>query len=150
MFTLISIKIMRIWIFFTRNRVLKHKEVVSNLHVFSNGLWKMWASYLFYFTTRIHNSTHTKLFNIFFSIIYVAMSNIHFSALYNVKMICKHISTKVSFKITIWKRLVYINIVWTWIWNHYFYLGIWIDHRTKIEFLPSFPFVTRLNSQNKN
>jgi len=38
------------------------------------------------------------------------MSNIQFSALDKVKMIAKHIGTKVSFKITIRKRHVYIHI----------------------------------------
>jgi len=37
------------------------------------------------------------------------MSNIHFSALDNVINIAKHISTKVSLKITIRKRQVYID-----------------------------------------
>ena len=60
------------------------------------------------------------------------------------------ISSKVSFKITIRKRHVYIDIRWLWKWNQYFYFGIWIDERTKIKFLPSFKLVTRLNSQNKN
>ena len=49
-FTLISINIMRnLKYFFTCNRVFKHKEVVSNLHVCSNGLGKIWASYIFHF-----------------------------------------------------------------------------------------------------
>ena len=86
---------------------------------------------------------------IFFCIIYVAMSNIHFSGLDNVKMNAKHISTKVSFKITISERHVYIDIRWSWKWNQYFYWGIWEDERSKIIFLPSFQFVTRLNSQNR-
>ena len=66
------------------------------------------------------------------------------------KWLAKHISTKVSFKITIRKRHVYIHILWPWKWNQYFYLGIWNDERTKIIFLPSFRLVTRLNSQNRN
>ena len=37
----------------------------------------------------------------------------------------------------------------TWIWNQYFYLGIWNVERNKVIFLPSFQFVTRLNSQNR-
>ena len=78
------------------------------------------------------------------------MSNIHISGLDNVKMTCKHISTKGSFKITIRKRHVYIDIRWTWKWNQYFYLGIREDERSKIIFLPSFQLVTRLNSQNRN
>jgi len=43
---------------FTRNRVFKHKEFVSNLQVCSYGLWKMWASYIFHLSTRILTSTH--------------------------------------------------------------------------------------------
>jgi len=38
------------------------------------------------------------------------MSSIHFSALDNGKLLAKQISTKVSFKITIRKRHVYIDI----------------------------------------
>ena len=64
--TLISIKIVKIWkFFFTCNRVFKHKEFVSNLHVCSNGHGKMWPSYTFHISTIILNSTHTKVFNIF-------------------------------------------------------------------------------------
>ena len=66
------------------------------------------------------------------------------------KWLAKHISTKVSFKITIRKRLVYIHIRWPWKWNQYFYLGIWEDERSKIILLTSFQLVTRLNSQNRN
>jgi len=88
-FTLISIKIMRIWkFFFTSNRVFKHKDVVSNLHVSSNGLGKMWPSYTLNFSKRILTSTHTKDL-IFFLIMYVAMTNNQFSALNNVKMTCQ-------------------------------------------------------------
>ena len=64
------------------------------------------------------------------------------------KWLSKHISTKVSFQITIRKRHVYIDIRWPWKWNQYFYLGIW-DERTKIIFLHSFQLVTLLNSQNR-
>ena len=66
------------------------------------------------------------------------------------KWLAKHISTKVSFKITIRKRHVYIHIRWPWKWNQVFYLGIWEDTRSKIIFFPSFQFVTRINSQNRN
>ena len=61
-FKLISIKLLGILkFFFTRNRVFEHKEVVSNLDVCSNGLGKMWASYIFRFTTRILTSTIMKI-----------------------------------------------------------------------------------------
>ena len=66
------------------------------------------------------------------------------------KWLTKHISTKVSFKITIRKRHGYIEIRWPWKWKQYFYLGIWEVERSKIIFLPSFQLVTRLNSQNRN
>ena len=65
------------------------------------------------------------------------------------KWLAKHISTKVSFKITIRKRHVCIHIRWHWKRNQDFYLGIWNDERTKIIFLLSFQLVTRLNSQNR-
>ena len=45
-------------IFFTRNRVFKHKVVVSNLHVCCNGLGKIWASYIFHFFTK-NSNLHT-------------------------------------------------------------------------------------------
>ena len=54
------------------------------------------------------------------------------------KWLAKHISTKVSFKITIRNRHDYFDIRWTWKRNQYFYLGIWEDERSKIIFLPSF------------
>ena len=66
------------------------------------------------------------------------------------KWLAKHISTKVSFKITITKRHVHIDIRWPWKWYQYFYLGIREDERPKIIFLPSFQLVTRLNSRNRN
>ena len=66
------------------------------------------------------------------------------------KWLAKHISTKVSFKITIRKGHVYIDFRWPWKWNQYFYLVISGDEWSKIIFLSSFQFVTRLNSQNRN
>ena len=66
------------------------------------------------------------------------------------KWLAKHISTNVSFKITIRKIHVYIDISWPWKWNQYFYLAIWEEESSKIIFLPSFQLVTRLNSQNRN
>ena len=65
-------------------------------------------------------------------------------------MTCQTISTKVTFKITIRKRYVYIDISWPWIWNQCFYLGIWNDDCIKMIVLPSFQLGTRLNSQNTN
>ena len=66
------------------------------------------------------------------------------------KWLAKHISTKVSFKFTIRKRHVYLDFGWLWIWNQYFYLGIWNDDSTKIIVLPPFQLVTRINSQKRN
>jgi hypothetical protein len=66
------------------------------------------------------------------------------------KWIAKRISTKVSFKISIRKRHVYIEFRWPWKWKQYFYLGIWEVERSKIIFLPSLQLATRLNSQNEN
>jgi len=60
-------KINEILNFFTRIRVFKHKDVFSKQHVCRNGLGKMWASYIFHFSTRIVTSIHTKGFNIFFA-----------------------------------------------------------------------------------
>ena len=66
------------------------------------------------------------------------------------KWLAKHISTKVSFKITIRKRHIYIINRWPWKWNQYFYLGIWENERLKILLVPTFQLVTPLNSQNRN
>ena len=77
------------------------------------------------------------------------MYNFHVQFSILSKLLAKHIRTKVSFKITIRKRHVYIDIRWPWKWNQYFYLGIWEDERTKRIFLPSFRLVTPLNWQNR-
>jgi len=65
------------------------------------------------------------------------------------KRLSKNISTKVTFKITIRKRHVDIDIRWPWKWNQYFF-GNLEDERSKIIFLRSFQLVTQLNSQNRN
>jgi hypothetical protein len=78
------------------------------------------------------------------------MSNNQFQFSIIWKLLVKHLNTKVSFKITIRKTNVYIDIRWPWILNQYFNLGIWNDHRTKIIVLPSFQLATRSNSQNRN
>ena len=65
------------------------------------------------------------------------------------KWLGKHICTKVSFKITIRKRHVYIDIRWPWKWNQHFYLGIWEDERSKKIFC-FFLLFTLLNSQKRN
>ena len=78
------------------------------------------------------------------------MSTLTFQVSIMSKWLAKHISTKVSFKITIRKRHVHIDIRWTWKWKKYFFLGFIEDECFKIIFLPSFRLVTRLNSQNRN
>ena len=110
----------------------------------------MWASYIFHFSTRIQTSTHTKVFNIFFALYMSRCPTFTFQLSIMSKCLAKHISTKVSFMITIRKRHDYIDIRWPWIWNQYFYLGIWNFYRTNIIVLPSFQLATQLNSQNRN
>ena len=100
----------------------------------------------FTFLQRILTSKHMKNL-IFFSIIYVAMSNIHFSGLDNVKMTC--ITHKYTSKLLLGKDMFTLTFV-DWKWNQYFYLGIWEDERSKIIFVPSFQLVIRLNSQKRN
>jgi len=53
------------------------------------------------------------------------------------KWLAKHISTKVSFKITTTNRHVYFDIGWPSIWNQCLYLGIW-NEPTKMIVFPSF------------
>ena len=92
-----------------------------------------------YFTSlqRILTSTHMKNL-IFFCIIYVAMSTFTFQVSIMSKWLAKHISTKVSFKITIRKRDVYIDIRWHRKWKQEFYLGIRKYERSITIFLPFF------------
>jgi len=101
---------MRIWKFlFTLNGVFNQKEVVSNQHVCTNDLRKMWASYIFNFSTIMQTITKTKYFNTFFWKINVAMSNNLFQLAKVPKTnTCKHISTKDSFKNKFRIRHVYI------------------------------------------
>jgi len=104
----------------------------------------------FNFSTRILTSTHRKEFNIFFGL-YMSLSptiNIQHSIMS--KWLAKHISTEVSFKITIRKRHVYIDIDWPWIWNQCFYLRILTDDGIRMIVLTSFHLATRFNSQNAN
>jgi len=63
------------------------------------------------------------------------------------KWLAKHISTKVSFKITVRKIHVYIDIRWPWIWNQYFYLGIWNDDR-RFVFISS-PYTIKIRTHRK-
>ena len=65
------------------------------------------------------------------------------------KWLGKDISNKVSFKITIRKKHIYIDIRWPWKWNQYFYLGIWEDEGSKKIFFLFF-LVKQLNSQKRN
>ena len=66
------------------------------------------------------------------------------------KWFAKHIFTNLSFKITLRKTHVYIEVRWSWILKQFFYLGISNDDRTKIIVLPLFQLAKRLNSQNRN
>ena len=95
---------------------------------------------LFYKNSNLHT----------YESIYVAMSNINFQFSIISKWLAKHIITRDSYKITIRKRQVYIDIGWPWICNQCSYLGIWNDDPTKIILLPSFQLATQLNSQNAN
>ena len=98
---------------------------------------------------RILTSTHIKKLNIFLHNM-SECPTFTFQVSIMSKWVFKHISTRVSFKITIRKRYVHFDIRWLWKWKQYFYLGIRKDERSKIIFLPSFQLVTRLNSQNRN
>ena len=81
-----------------------------------------WTLHIYFTFLQEFYLTHIRNSLIFFRIIVDVMSNIHFSSLDYSKWLAKHISTKVSFKFTIRKRHVYIDISWPWIWNQYFYL----------------------------
>ena len=148
-FALISIIMMRIWKFFTSNRVFKHKKVVSNLHVCCNVLDNMWPSFTFHFSTWFLTSTHKKGFTIFFEIYMTQCPTINFQLSKMSKRLAKHISTKVSFKITVRKRHFYITLVDL---EYETSVSIWEfeDHRTNMIVLPSFKLARRLNSQNTN
>jgi len=102
------------------------------------------------FLLRILTSTHMKKFNIFFALYKSRCLTFTFQDSIISKWLAKHISTKVSFKLTIRKRHIYIVIRWPWKWKQYFYLWILEDERSKIIYLPPFQLVTRLNSQNRN
>ena len=136
-FTLISIKLMWILKFFVFNVTvyLNTKESFPIYMFVVMASEKCELHKYFTFLQRILTSTHMKIFKIFFCIIFVAMSNIHFSCLDKVKMTCHTHKYKISFKITIRKRHFYIDIRWPWKWNLYFYLGTWEDERSKIIFL---------------
>ena len=105
---------------------------------------------MFHFPTRILNSTHTKEFNFVFALYMSRCPTINFRLSIMSKWLCQTHKYLSFFKITIRKRHVYIDILWPWKWNQYFYFRIWNDERTKIIFLNSFQLVTRLNPQNRN
>jgi len=88
---------------FTSNQVLKHKEVVSNLHVCCNGPGRIGTSYIFHLSTRILTSTHTKGFN-FFSHYICRDVQQSISDLDNNKKTCQTISTKVPSKLLLGKH----------------------------------------------
>ena len=106
------------------------------LHIYFTFLQEFWPPHI------------RKSLN-FFRLIYVAMSNNQFWAFDNVKMTSKHIIIKVSFKITVRKTHVYLDIRWPWIWKQYLHLGISIDDRPIIMVLPSFQLATHLNTQDR-
>ena len=108
----------------------------------------MWPSYTLHISTRFQTSKHTKVFHIFFALYMPRCPTINFKLSIMSKWLASHINTNVSFKITIRKIHVYIDIVWPWIWKQCFYLGIWNEDRTKMIYLTSSQFGTRLNSQN--
>ena len=66
------------------------------------------------------------------------------------KWLSNRISSKVSFKITLRRTYVYLDIRWPWIWTQFPYLGFRNFERSKTIFLPSCQLLTRLNSQNRN
>jgi hypothetical protein len=130
---------------------------ISNWNNWSFDPTKMMFLTLFQFLSRLLNSNHPKHFSTYLVGRNGAMWNTCFSAPQNAKKenllkhknqymsrcptinfqlsimskwLFKHIRTKVSFKITIRKRHFYIDIRWPWIWNQYFYLGIWNDDRS--------------------
>ena len=121
---------MRIWkYFFTSNRAFKHKEFISNLHVCSNGLWKIWASYIFHLSIRILASTHKKLYNIF-RITGGAISNIHFSPLYNIKMTCQthmYLSSLENYYL-LRSGVVNEGGIGTFLYNWKFWIFILVNH----------------------
>jgi len=134
---------------FTRKRVFKHKKsfLISSFVVLASGKCELhiYFTYLQEFY-RPHIRKYLKVFRI----IGDALSKIHFHFSIMSKWIAKHICNKVSFKITIRKRHVYIDIRWPWKWNQYFHFGIWLDDPTKMITLPSFQLAKKLNSQNTN
>ena len=107
---------------------------------------------LIYISPFYKNSTlHTyESIWLFFALYMSRCPTINFRILIMSKWIAKYISTNVPFKITIREAHVYIDIRWPWIWNQYFYLGIWNDDRTKMIVFPTFQLATRLRSQNRN
>ena len=134
---------------FTHNRVFKHKEVVSNLHVCGNGFEKMLASYIFHLPTTILISKHTKNF-IFFRYIYMSRCpTINFQVSIMSKWLPKHISTKVSFKITTLKDMFTLTFVDLEYDTSFSIWDIWNHDRTLMLDLLLFQLATRLNSYNK-
>ena len=70
----------------------------------------MWPSYTFHFSASIPTSKHTKEFNIFSHNVFRDDQQ-SISALDNVKMTAKHISTKVFFKTTFRKDMFTATLV---------------------------------------
>ena len=88
-FILISIKLMWILKFFLQITGYLYTKGSFPICMFVVMAWGKCVLHTYFtFLQRILTSTHMKKFNIF-CIIYVAMSNIHFSSLDNVKMTCQ-------------------------------------------------------------
>ena len=126
---------------FTRTRLFKHKELVSNFHVCSNDLGKIVTFIyisLFYNNSNLH--TYEK-FNIFFAYFMSPCPTINFQTSIMTKWHAKPIKTSISFKITIGKRHIYIDNRLPWIWKQYFQLGYL---KTWSYFNDRFPFISAL------
>jgi len=110
----------------------------------------MWPSFTFHFSTRILDSTHMTVFNILFAKCMSRCPTINFQFSIMSKWLSKHISTKVSFKITTRKKTCFN---WDWLtlnMKPLFKFGNLNAYLTEMRVLPSFQLATRLNSQNTN
>ena len=98
-------------------------------------------------TTRIQTLIHMKGFNIFRTIC-DGLGTLIFQLSIMSKWLAKQISTKVTFKLLLWKDIFTVTYVDLVNENSIFFV-IWNYDRTKIRVLPSFQLAKRLNSQNR-
>ena len=77
----------------------------------------MWATYIFHLSTRILTSTQTKYFIIFFAYFMSRWPTFTFQLSIMSKWLAKNIRTKESFKITIRKTHIWIDIRCPLKWN---------------------------------